>query len=109
MSVLVGPLPFGCATPPPAPTPQALQQSVDALVAGKPTRQQLVIQLGIPTYVFEEDRILVYRMEWSPQGGLRAMPYSELRVDEKSAVPHYQLVLVFDGAGALDRWALLER
>ncbi len=92
---------LGCAEPPP--TPQLARQSLGFLAAGKTTREQVVIKFGIPSYAFEKERILTYRMTWTKDRGLHAISYDPFQRHR------YHLVLVFDEAGVLKRWTLLEK
>jgi hypothetical protein len=95
---------LGCATPgPPPPIEQLVSQDLGYLVDGSTTREQAALRLGLPSRSFEADRILIYRMTRLEGGTLQPAAW------DRPLVAGYDLVLVFDGQGVLERHALVPK
>ena len=91
----------GCATPA---IPGASRDLLKFLQTGQTTRQEVLLKLGQPSAVFEQEKILTYRLGEDPkQGYFIVAPKAAL---SWQAV-HYSLVMVFDGSGILQRQSLV--
>lgn len=86
---------FGCATP-----PQGNARLLDFLQDGKTAREAVYLQLGEPSGVYENGRILTYRLAEDTGGYLLLAPRGEWR-------GMYSLVLSFDERGTLARHSLV--
>lgn len=91
----LGALP-GCAT-----APQGNARLLDFLQDGKTTREAVYLQLGEPSGVYEDGRILTYRLA-EDSGGYLLLLYP--RTDWTGM---YSLVLSFDAGGTLTRHSLV--
>ncbi len=89
------------------------RQSVAFLEDGRTTREEALTTLGVPTAVFEDERILTYRMYLHDEAGLVVVrhgppgpryggPY------DAQSVGDYHLILVFDTKSVLARHKLLK-
>lgn len=99
----------GCATPRPpgiAPDPTLLE----FLKVGSTRRPEVVNRLGAPSTVFEQDRVLTYRVAGDLKKGLWIRErvrdhYSQLNAGWIGV--NYSLVPVFDKNGLLQRKSLV--
>src|SRR4051812_14848248 len=69
---------------------------------GKVTQEQVLMQLGIPTAEFEQQRILAYRLHYDEKKGMKILP----RETNYGSEPQWMgvscsLILVFDSAHVL--------
>lgn len=99
-ALLAAVLATACATPGP---PPAETLELGFLDDGATRREQVALRLGLPSRVFESDRILIYRMQWSPERGLHPVPWHQ------ALLAAYDLVLVFDERGVLAQHALVAK
>jgi hypothetical protein len=91
----------GCGTPT---IPGASHDLLGFLQIGQTTREAVLLKLGQPSAMLEQEKILTYRIgEDKKQGYYLISP--------KAALPwqavRYSLVLVFDGSGVLQRQSLV--
>lgn len=96
----------GCATTPPgiAPDPALLTFLED----GVTPRSEALLRLGEPSWFFEADRILTWRIAGDEKRGSWVQSRALLANQRIGAlVPRASLVLVFDQAGILERHALV--
>ncbi len=99
----------GCATRHPpgiSPDPTLLE----FLKEGSTRRTEVVNRLGAPSTLFEQDRVLTYRVAGDPKKGLWIRErvwdhYSQLNAGWIGV--NYSLVLVFDENGLLRRQSLV--
>lgn len=90
----------------PMPTVEELdQQYFGEFESGRTSRADVIMQWGLPTATFENDRILTYRMAIFRGGELGVVP----RLGERVYRHAYHLVLVFDEKGLLTRYKLLRQ
>ncbi len=95
---------MACATTTTPPSPEALLAGpLSVLVDGRTTREEVVLRYGVPARTFEADRLLVYRLGWSEEAGLRPLAW------HAPDLAGFDLVLVFDPMGVLTRHALVAR
>ena len=67
------------------------------LELNRTTREEILVKLGTPSSVFENERILTYRLRLNPEEGFVNSPY---------AFYHYGLTFVFDRDGRLSNYKL---
>jgi hypothetical protein len=95
----------GCVPPDPVQLKPKLESGpLGFLQDGKTTRDEIFLKLGEPSAKFEGERILTYRLNYSPDIGLSigGLPY----VAPGYAAPDsagYSLVLIFNAAGILEK------
>ncbi|MBU6510784.1 MAG: hypothetical protein KGR99_00570 [Betaproteobacteria bacterium] len=87
----------GCATP-----PVGRKDLLDFLRDGSTTRGEVELALGEPSAQYEDSRVLAYRLR-KDQGG-----YVLLRRRDDWSSVQYDLMLLFDAAGVLQRHSLVE-
>ena len=88
----------GCANKPPLPDLKTVEQnSLGFLVAGKTTREDVLLELGPAYRAYEDERILTYQLWHEEKNGLVAIPQKLYRAHQ------FYLVLVFDERGVLKR------
>lgn len=87
----------GCARP-----PAARKDLLEFLHDGSTTREQVELALGEPSARFEHSRVLAYRLK-KDQAGYVLLP----RRDNWASV-QYDLMLLFDASGVLQRHSLVE-
>ena len=87
---------------------RAKQNWSSFLEDGNTRKEEVLSRLGVPSGVFEDGRILTYRVLVDRERGLIALSHSEnppLRLGRDAP----QLILVFDEKQVLERHKLLER
>jgi hypothetical protein len=84
------------------------RQSVAFLEDGGTTREEALTTLGVPTAVFEDERILTYRMYLHDKAGLVVVRHGPPGPRYWRAVGDYHLILVFDTKSVLARHKLLK-
>lgn len=96
----------GCATSTtPPPTPEGKKDLLEFLHLGETNREQVLVTLGAPSWAFEHERILTYRLGYTDKQGYfiispkRLEPWHNVR---------YSLVLVFDGDGVLKKQSMVD-
>ena len=82
--------------------PVGRQDLLDFLVDGATRRQEVLARLGPPSAHFESSRILAYRLASSDGGYLLAASGGSW------AGTHFNLMLVFDPDGVLQRHSLVQ-
>jgi hypothetical protein len=85
----------GCVTPP---IPGAQPDLLGFLEIGRTSREDVLLRLGQPSAVFEQERILTYRIGEDPKQGRYVVTPKALLSWQQV---RYSLVLVFDDAGRL--------
>ncbi len=86
---------------------RAKQNWSSFLEDGNTRKEEVLSRLGVPSGVFEDGRILTYRVLVDRERGLIALSHSENPPLRLRDVP--QLILVFDEKQVLERHKLLER
>ncbi len=89
---------YACATNAPVADPQLL----DFIQDGTTTRDEILLNLGQPSAVFQDEAILTYRIGEDKRGYFIEVP----SVSDWQFV-RYSLVLVFDAKGTLQRHNLV--
>ncbi len=87
----------GCASP-----PAGRKDLLEFLHDGSTTRAQVELALGEPNAQFENSRVLAYRLKKGAAG------YVLLRQRDGWTSVQYDLMLLFDAAGVLQRHSLVE-
>ncbi len=99
-----------CATQrTPAETSALEQKSIAFLEPGKTTREEVLINLGVPTAVFEKERIFTYRMVLHDREGLIVVAHG--LPGPRYGLPgfgNYHLIVVFDQGDAVTRYRVLK-
>jgi len=89
----------------------ALQQQLALLEDGKTTKQDILLKFGIPSYQFEGERILTYRLRFNQKENRFEVISREVdRRDPRFAEwmqTEYNLVLVFDDKHVLQKHSML--
>lgn len=79
------------------------QQAFSWVDPGRTTRSDVIFALGMPRSVFEQDTIFVYGVSCPSAAECRTVPWRGLVGGDV----RYQLVLIFDATGLLERRELL--
>jgi outer membrane protein assembly factor BamE (lipoprotein component of BamABCDE complex) len=87
----------GCATPKPPSVAEVESKHLAFLEKSETTREDVLTKLGTPSGVFENERILTYRLRLDPTHGFTNSAY---------AFFHYGLTVVFDDNGRLKNFKL---
>ena len=101
----------GCASQtPPAKVAEIEQRHLSFIRDGVTSREQALLQLGIPTGTFEGDRIMTWRLCYN---GEKLFPIAAERAPDDPRytmwrVPAYNLVLVFDARNIVQRHSFIE-
>ena len=101
----------GCASQaPPAKVAELEAKHLAFVRDGVTTREQVMLQLGIPTGTFEGERIMTWRLVYN---GDVLFPIAAERVPDDPRytmwqVPAYNLVLVFDARNLVQRHSFIE-
>lgn len=82
---------------------------------GQTTKEQILLQLGIPSAQFDGERILTYRLARTEDGKVRPVArefnvfdFEDPRLSQWKIAGAMNLVLVFDERGVLARHRLLQ-
>jgi hypothetical protein len=101
----------GCASQtPPAKVAEIEQQHLSFVLDGSTTREQALLQLGIPSGQFEGERIMSWRLSYDGKE-LRPLAAARASEDPRYTVwtgPTYNLVLVFDLRNLLQSHSFIE-
>jgi hypothetical protein len=102
---------FGCANQtPPAKVTEIEQHHLAFVRDGSTTREQALLQLGIPSGQFEGERIMSWRLRYDGKA-LHPVAAERAWEDPRYTVwngPTYNLVLVFDLSTTLQRHSFIE-
>ena len=90
----------GCANAPNVTVAEAERKYLDYLKVGQTTREEVIVRFGAPAAVFENERILIYRLVLTTDHGF---------VNSYRRGANYGLTLVFDRAGRLEKYKLRQR
>src|SRR5687768_13616900 len=105
------PLAPGCATQTPQPKVGEIEQKHLAFVRdGVTSREQALLQLGLPSGQFEGERIMTWRLCYN---GETLFPIAAERAPDDPRytmwrVPAYNLILVFDARNLVQRHSFIE-
>jgi hypothetical protein len=105
------PLAPGCASPTPEPKVAEIEQQHLSFVRdGVTSREQALLQLGLPSGQFEGERIMTWRLCYN---GETLFPIAAERAPDDPRytlwrVPAYNLVLVFDARNLVQRYSFIE-
>ncbi len=86
-----------CAGGPEITVAEAERKYLDYLKVGQTTREEVISRLGAPAAVFENERILTYRLRLTAERGF------------DNSGEAYGLTLVFDRTGRLEKHKLRKR
>ena len=89
-----------CAGAPKISVAEADRKYLDYLKVGQTTREEVISRLGAPAAVFENERILTYRLGLTDDRGF---------VNSYRPWGSYGLTVVFDGTGRLEKYKLLKQ
>ena len=101
----------GCASEtPPAKVAEIEQRHLSFIRDGATSREQALLQLGIPTGTFEGERIMTWRLVYN---GEEILPLAARHATEDPRYtvwlgPAYNLVLVFDAQNLVQRHSFIE-
>lgn len=87
------------------PTPVAKKDLLSFLHAGQTSREEVLVALGAPSWAFEHERILTYRLGYDDKQGYSIVSPRRL---EPWANVRYSLVLVFDSNGVLKKQSMVD-
>ena len=92
----------GCANAPKVTVTvaEAERKYLDYLKVGQTTREEVISRLGAPAAVFENERILTYRLALITERGF---------VNSYQYGGSYGLTVVFDRSGRLEKYKLLKQ
>jgi hypothetical protein len=102
--ILISALLSGCVTP-----PNARPDLLAFLETGKTMREEAILKLGQPSGSFEQDRILTYRIGQDGERGYFIISPKVILPAQGASWQNvrFSLVLVFDGAGRLQKHELV--
>ncbi len=89
-----------CAGGPEITVAEADRKYLDYLKVGQTTREEVISRLGAPAAVFENERILTYRLALITERGF---------VNSYQYGGSYGLTVVFDRSGRLEKYKLLKQ
>ena len=90
----------GCATPKAPSLADVESKHLGFLELGNTTREDILVRLGTPSSVFENERILTYRLRLGPKGTFVNSPFAHYP---------YGLTVVFDRDGRLSKYKLRQQ
>ncbi len=90
----------GCANAPNVTVAEAERKYLDYLKVGQTTREEVISRFGAPAAVFENERILTYRLGLTTERGF---------VNSYRSWGAYGLTVVFDRSGRLEKYKLLKQ
>ena len=100
----------GCVSQPaPLATPEQQHAAVPFVELGDTTREQLLLRLGTPTWSFEGGRILTWRLEHDGEHVRPVLRSATMPQLDGLGVRWYALVVVFDAAGKVSKFSLVEQ
>jgi len=83
------------------------------IIDSKTSREEIILKLGEPSWVFENGRIFTYRLSIDHRGNIKPVRIDNNKNDPNfsyyspPAVSYYSLVAVFSDKGILEKHSLL--
>lgn len=100
----------GCVSrPDPLETPAQQRAAVPFVELGGSSREELLLRLGTPTWSFEGGRILTWRLEHDGEHVRPVLRSATMPQLDGLGVRWYALVVVFDTAGKVSKFSLVEQ